>query len=93
MDQAENEGKSFKNYPEYVELVNNIDPNDIDNIRTNLIFAWLGGQQKMEPDYASDQTNYYVESIDIVEQKVTNPILIQALKSSMGYNSFTYSYR
>ena len=91
MDQAENEGKSFKNYPEYVELVNNIDPNDIDNIRTNLIFAWLGGQQKMEPDYASDQTNYYLESIDIVEQKITNPIVMQALKSYIGYNYFTYS--
>ena len=91
MDQAENEGKSNNDYPEYIEAVNNIDPNDADNIRTNLIFAWLGGQQKIEYDYASDQTNYYLESIDIVEQQITNPAVLQALKAYIGHTYFTYS--
>ena len=90
MDQAENEGKSLKSYPEYVEEVNSIDPNDADNLRTNLIFAWLGGQQKVVNDFYGDQTEYYLESIDIAEKQITNPVVLQALKSYIGHTFFSY---
>ena len=59
MDQAENEDKSWKMYPEYLEIVKSIDPNDPDNIRTNLIYSWLGGQQKIDNDFNNDMTDYF----------------------------------
>ena len=49
MDQAFDEGKAFNEYPEYAAILEKVDPNDPLNIRTGLVFSWLGFRQKTPP--------------------------------------------
>ncbi|WP_294080449.1 TlpA family protein disulfide reductase [Proteiniphilum sp. UBA5384] len=90
MDQAENEERDIMEYKEYSDLVKDIDPNNEDNISTNLTYAWLGGQHKLPNDYNADQTDYYIESMQIVERNVTNPKARFILTRYIAHNYFTY---
>ena len=90
MDQAFDEGKKFNEYPEYTTILEKVDPNDPLNIRTGLIFSWIGCRQKTpvaEP--GEDATDYTLESIDIVEREITDPAVRRSLANYIGYSFFT----
>lgn len=90
MDQAFDEGKAFNEYPEYATLLEKVDPNNPLNIRTGLVFSWLGFRQKTPAAQpGEDTTDYTLESIDIVEREITDPAVRRSLANYIGYSFFT----
>lgn len=90
MDQAFDEGKDFNEYPEYAAILEKVDPNDPLNIRTGLVFSWLGFRQKLPAAQpGEDATDYTLESIDIVEREITDPAVRRSLTNYIGYSFFS----
>lgn len=90
LDQAYDENLPPKEYPEYAEILEKVDPNDPMNIRTGLIFNWLGFRQKVQPaNPGEDATEYALESIDVIEREITNPEVRRTLTNYVGYSFFT----
>lgn len=90
MDDSENTGKKLKEYPEYNKLIASIDPNDTINIPTNLTIAWLSSQQEPITDYTADQSDYYLESLNVIGKQITNPDIRFVLTNSVAYNFFSF---
>ena len=88
MDQAYEEGKKESEYPEYVELVNTIDPNDDMSLMCTLIFPWINSQAKSDPQ---DGLAHGIESLHIVDQKITNPNTRKVMFNQLPYFFFAYS--
>lgn len=89
IDQAFDEGKAFNEYPEYAAILEKVDPNDPLNIRTGLVFSWLGFRQKTPATVpGEDATDYTLESIDIVEREITDPAVRRSLTNYIGYSFF-----
>jgi Thiol-disulfide isomerase and thioredoxins len=90
MDQAHDEKKAFKDYPEYNEMIQRIDPNDSINIKNNLIYAWLGGISKLRFNQDEDDTNLYIDQMNIVEKYITNTEVKQSLIRYIPHVYFSY---
>lgn len=90
MDQAYEEQKKFRDYPEYNEIISRIDPNDPISLRTNLAMAWLDAQTTEETDFEADQTKGFLEKMDVIEKQITRPDTRLALTRYIGYAFFSY---
>lgn len=90
MDDAENENKSVRQYPEYNSLISTINPNDGINIPSNLIFAWLGGSTKHSLETKGDNTLYYIECMELVDNEITDPTVRACLTRYIAHTYFSY---
>ena len=90
MDEAYDEGKELNEYPEYAELTAGIDPNDPMNIRTNMLLVWEGAQHKLPNEFGSDMSGYCLESLDIIDREIKNPVVRDVLVKNAAYSFFTY---
>nr|WP_320022585.1 TlpA disulfide reductase family protein [uncultured Draconibacterium sp.] len=90
MDECFEENIPLAESPEYLELINAIDPNDEASLRTNLSVAWLGGKVKQSMDgNDDDNTPYFVECMELVENQITNPKVRTSLTRYIPYLYFT----
>ena len=87
MDLSYDEKKHTIDYPEYVNAVKDIDPNDSINLATNLSSAWLGYQWDLLYKETNDSTKSYLANIQNIEGKITNPKVKKFL-----VNMFMYGY-
>ena len=90
MDEAYNDGRALIDYPEYAQMLEGIDPNDPINIRTNMLLAWEGAQHKLPNEFGADMSDYCIESIEIIEREITNPVVRDVLAKNAAYSFFTY---
>lgn len=88
MDQAYDQGLDEREMPEYVELVNTIDPNDDLSLQCTLIFPWLNMQSKSS---SKDGLPYYIEQLRILDQSITNPNTRKVMLNQLPYTYFAYA--
>lgn len=88
MDMAYDENKDVKDYPEYVELVNTIDPNDDMSLECTLIFPWINLQTQSND---SDALAYGVEQLHILDKGITNENTRMVMLNQLPYTFFNYN--
>lgn len=87
MDLAYDEGKDVKEYPEYVSLVETIDPNDDMSLDCTLIFPWLN-MQTTTPDTVP--VEHAIEELEVVKSKISNPRTKKVMFNQIPYTLFAY---
>lgn len=87
MDLAYDEDKDVKEYPEYVSLVETIDPNDDMSADCTLLFPWLN-MQVTTPD--SLPVERAIEELNIVNEKITNPRTKKVMYNQIPYTLYAY---
>lgn len=88
MDKAYDDGVDIKEVPEYVELVNTIDPNDDLSLECTLIFPWLNMQTKSDD---SDGLAHGIEQLKILDKSITNPNTRKVMLNQLPYFFFAYT--
>lgn len=73
MDQAYREGKKEIEYPEYVEIVRAINPNDDIAGRTNLINLWIRTNLPVEAEFGNPSAEPAVAELALIDSAITNP--------------------
>lgn len=69
-DKAYEEDKSEKDYPEFMEIINSIDPNSDISYYTNNSLLWISAMHKEE--MGDNMLPYTMEAMDIVEKNIIN---------------------
>lgn len=87
MDRADENGTDVREDPEYVKLVETIDPNDDMSLECTLIFPWLNMQTKSDP---KDALSHGIEELHIVEKQITNPNTRKVMMNQLATQFFSY---
>lgn len=87
MDRADENGTDVREDPEYVALVNTIDPNDDMSLECTLIFPWLNMQAKSDP---KDALARGIEELHIVDKQITNPNTHRVMMNQLAGQFFSY---
>ena len=90
MDEAYDCGRPLTAYPEYAEMLEGVDVNDPMTLRTNMIFPLMDSKHTLPNDFGSDMTDYCIESMEIVEREITNPVVRRSQVRNVAYSFFTY---
>lgn len=88
MDRADESNADVRQDPEYVRLVETIDPNDDMSLECTLIFPWLNMQTKSAPNDALAKA---VEELHIIDKQITNPNTHRVMMNQLGLTFFNYS--
>lgn len=88
MDRAYEKGSDVRDNPEYVKLVETIDPNDDMSLECTLIFPWLNMQTKSDE---KDALAHGIEQLHIVDKQITNPNTKKVMMNQLAYTYFAYS--
>lgn len=88
MDKAYEDQIDEKEMPEYIALVNTIDPNDDMSLECTLIFPWLNMQTKSK---STDGLANAIEQLKIVDKNITNPNTKKVMFNELPYTYFAYS--
>lgn len=87
-DKADAEGKKPQDYPEYVAIINSIDPNsDVSYFSANT-FLWMNNQLKSA--FSDGMLAVSLESMELVDSIITNEKVRKAEAYSIGYAFFAY---
>ncbi len=90
MDQAYSDQKKVTEYPEYMEILGRIDPNDEITGRSNLIYMWLSAQNPLENDWSNSDGAYQIQELVIIDSCITNPDNRRMAFNSVASQYFTY---
>lgn len=72
MDAAYDEQKDVMEYPEYVAIVESVDPNDSIAAATNLLGLWLTANTPGKLDFADPDVNYLLAQLALTDSCITN---------------------
>lgn len=72
-DKAYELGEDAKEYPEYKEIIQTIDPNSDLAVSTNLLMKWLFAQVDGQSAFKGDLSGCCMEMMDVADQHITNP--------------------
>lgn len=87
MDLAEEQNTDVKENPEYIALVETIDPNDDMSLECTLIFPWINMQTKS--NYTDGLANS-LEQLYILDKSITNPNTKKVMLNQLPYTFFAY---
>lgn len=87
-DKAYDEGKSEKDMPEYMEIINGIDPNGEISCVTNNSLLWIGAMHK--EDIGDNMLPYCMETMDIVEKNIINAKVKKTMAYAVANMFFAY---
>lgn len=87
MDRAYHEGKKEIEYPEYVEIVRSVDPNDEIAGRTNLISLWIKANLPVESEFGNPSAEPVVAELALIDSAITNEANHRSA-TSMAANSY-----
>lgn len=86
MDKAYEENKNVKDYPEYVSLVETIDPNEDVSLDCNLIFPWLNSNLPAD----SFSVEHTVAQLKFINDNITNPRTRKVMFNQIPYQLYAY---
>ncbi|MBQ7442230.1 MAG: TlpA family protein disulfide reductase, partial [Prevotella sp.] len=89
-DKAYQEKKKPADYPEYVEILKDIDINDMISFRSGLSLTKLLSKVNAEQAFKGDMGPYCKDIMQQAEQYVTNKALRRSVVNTVGYNYFTF---
>ncbi|MBR1462279.1 MAG: redoxin family protein [Prevotella sp.] len=89
-DRAYNEKKKPADYPEYVEILKDVDINDMISFRSGLSLTKLLSKVDAEQAFKGDMGPYCKDIMQQAEQYVTNKALRRSIVNTVGYNYFTF---
>lgn len=88
MDAAQEKAEDYRSYPEFKELIKDIDINDQINYQTNLSLTALNNMVKTPED--DKNLDYCMEQMELVDKIVTNENLKKAMVQMVGMKYFSY---
>ncbi len=92
-NEAKIAGKKPKDYPEYNEILNRVNPNNPVNIRTGLSLYWVMSHQNPKSASNGDLTDYFVEILTLTEKHITNSEVHRSICNYAGSSFFRYGYK
>ncbi len=87
MDRDYESNTDVREDPEFVSLVETIDPNDDLSLECALIFPWLTMQSKSDQN---DQLANNIEQLHIVDKQITNANTRKVMMNQLAFNYFSY---
>lgn len=87
MDRDYESNTDVREDPEFVSLVETIDPNDDLSLECTLIFPWLTMQSKSDQN---DQLANNIEQLHIVDKQITNANTRKVMMNQLAFNYFSY---
>lgn len=91
MDKAYREGKENTDYPEYVEIASQVDPNDELAVRTSLYHVWIGQNNPVKSEFGSSAPDGNISELELIANNITNKANRRAAFNANANSYLTYS--